>query len=649
MSLWSALQRTYDTIQNASGQVVLGKEFTVDTRKMLMPLFHIPLKTRLHIILDERGDLLDIETDNSDVTVIVPCTEKSMGRSGKDPAPHPLCDQLAYIDSKLDVIKHGKYVELLKSWKGKNVKLNAIYTYVTTHSVIDDAVEWGRYASQEGEGNNEGRKPKADAKTGVRFSVHTLSDEPDEVWLDHDLQQLWIDHLMHSKTAHGVDSLGEPFFQAAANYPKNIVGAAGNAKLVSSNDKVNFTYRGRFDTPQDAMLLDGSASQKVHSALKWLVGNNGRTIDKQTVVVWAIEDKPTQVLQPSVNTFDAIYGNDIIESQEPGDDVSKAKLSADTNYAKRFHEIVRGFRDAKRMAAHSKTIVVAILDAATTGRLSVTFYVELPENDYLESIAAWHESAAWPLTRFETKKGGDAAGKSKAISYIGAPSFVDITNCAYGPGEHNGASYTRFRKDTEKQLIEAMFSNGTLPRPIAASAFYHVLRPESYSSRTVWRHELEVACSIWKKSLNQNEPEKEQISMALDTTRRDRDYLYGRLLALADEFEDEILYRRNIDRPTSAVKLINNFAAKPYSTWGNICAQLAPYVQSAKGSRRFAYENDIDEVTDMFGDHEFEDNSALSPLFLLGYSAQRRALRQKFTKENESVNNDNNNENEQGE
>lgn len=654
MSLWSALLDTYDTIEAASGEVVENKDSSLNTKKMLPPLFHIPLKTRLHVIIDSHGELMGMELDSKDVSVIVPCTEQSMGRSGKDPAPHPLCDQIAYIDSKFDTKKHAQYVELLDSWKGHDPKLNAIYTYVTTHSVMDDAVEKGLFKQVEDQTADEAGRHRQnvqiDPKIGVRFSVHTLTDEPDEVWMDRSLQKRWIDHLIQKKTPQGFDALGEPFFQGASNFPKNIVGAAGNAKLISSNDKINFTYRGRFQSAKEAIRIDANTSQKVHAALKWLIGNNGRAVDKQTVVVWAVGDEPTQVVRPSVNTYDALHQfNNMVDKNEPADHVEEAKTATDTNYAKQFHRIVRGFSDSGKLSGHSKTMVVAIFDAATTGRLSVTYYIELSQHEYLESVASWHEEAAWPLTYFERVEGkGSEKSKSKVIPYIGAPSFLDIVNCAYGPGEHTGASYTNFRKNTEKQLIEAMFSNGVLPRPLAISAFYHVLRPESYGSLAAWRHDFEVACSIWKKTLNQYKPEKEQIPMALDMKRNDRDYLYGRLLAFADVLESAILYKRGVDRPTSAVKLLTNFAARPYSTWNNICSQLAPYLQSVKSARRFAYENSIDEVTDMFEGGQFEDNSALSPLFLLGYSSQRRALRNRFIKNNDSAVTGNEKENENG-
>ena len=95
---------------------------------------------------------------------------------------------------------------------------------------------------------------------------------------------------------------------------------------------------------------------------------------------------------------------------------------------------------------------------------------------------------------------------------------------------------------------------------------------------------------LWKKhyiddARKQNKQE-DTISMYLEPTRNDRDYLYGRLLALADRFENGVLYKQGISdtRPTNAVKLMSNFVAKPFTTWGTLWKQLMPYLKSANGA-----------------------------------------------------------------
>ena len=54
--------------------------------------------------------------------------------------------------------------------------------------------------------------------------------------------------------------------------------------------------------------------------------------------------------------------------------------------------------------------------------------------------------------------------------------------------------------------------------------------------------------------------------MALDTERRTRDYLYGRLLAYADNLERWSLSESE-ERPTNAARMMNRFADRPFSTW----------------------------------------------------------------------------------
>lgn len=87
--------------------------------------------------------------------------------------------------------------------------------------------------------------------------------------------------------------------------------------------------------------------------------------------------------------------------------------------------------------------------------------------------------------------------------------------------------------------------------------------------------------------------------MYLEPNRDDRDYLYGRLLALADNFEESVLRKQGVkDRPTNAIKLMSNFTAKPYTTWGTLWKQLTPYLKSANGGSWFC--NEVDDVMALF-------------------------------------------------
>lgn len=114
--------------------------------------------------------------------------------------------------------------------------------------------------------------------------------------------------------------------------------------------------------------------------------------------------------------------------------------------------------------------------------------------------------------------------------------------------------------------------------------------------------------------------------MALDPNRRTRDYLYGRLLALADSLEQWALNKANEDRPTTAARLMNRFAERPFSTWRTIELALSPYKARLGGVSK-KRQRLIDEVKDQFNPDDFTNDKPLSGEFLLGYSSQREYLR----------------------
>lgn len=236
------------------------------------------------------------------------------------------------------------------------------------------------------------------------------------------------------------------------------------------------------------------------------------------------------------------------------------------------------------------------------------------------------------------------AGVDIVVQYEGAPSFTDIINCACGTSDRSSKSYKRFAKDVKERLIECMFGGAQFPMSILNAACHKVTRPMGYDNIRVWRRDFEIACSLWKKhyidETRKQHRQEDVITMYLEPNRDDRDYLYGRLLALADNFEESVLRKQGVkDRPTNAIKLMSNFTAKPYTTWGTLWKQLMPYLKSANGGSWFR--NEVDDVMALFKEGDFEDNKALSPMFLLGYSCQRRASKRK-AQEISQKNNSNN-------
>lgn len=130
--------------------------------------------------------------------------------------------------------------------------------------------------------------------------------------------------------------------------------------------------------------------------------------------------------------------------------------------------------------------------------------------------------------------------------------------------------------------------------------------------------------------------------MALETSRTTRDYLYGRLLAIAEHIESRALYVASEKRDTTAAKLMQRFADRPYSTWRTIELSLVPYKTRLRAKRPIfinEMEKQLDEVVNLFEEQEFMDEGRLSGEFLLGYHCQRRALRPYDEKDDENSDN----------
>lgn len=120
--------------------------------------------------------------------------------------------------------------------------------------------------------------------------------------------------------------------------------------------------------------------------------------------------------------------------------------------------------------------------------------------------------------------------------------------------------------------------------------------------------------------------------MALELERTSRDYLYGRLLAIAEHIEERALFLSGEKRDTTAARLMQRFADRPASAWRSIELALVPYKTRLRNLRPaflHAMEKELDDVMAAFEGDGFISDSVLTSEFLLGYHCQRMALRPK--------------------
>lgn len=255
---------------------------------------------------------------------------------------------------------------------------------------------------------------------------------------------------------------------------------------------------------------------------------------------------------------------------------------------------------------NTEDVVVMALDAATPGRMAIRYYRELTGSEFLARIEAWHEECCWR----------QCFGKDRI--FFGAPAPRDIAETAYGRRLDEN-----LRKATAERLLPCIVDGMPLPRDLMESC---VRRASNRNGIELWEWEkaLGIACALYRYHM------KEDYAMTLERERTTRDYLYGRLLALAEHLEGRALYVGGEKRVTNAEKLMQRFADRPYSTWLILETGLTPYKVRLRAKRPgflHKIETDLDEVVNAFNPDDFTSDKRLTGEFLLGYHCQREALR----------------------
>jgi len=154
-----------------------------------------------------------------------------------------------------------------------------------------------------------------------------------------------------------------------------------------------------------------------------------------------------------------------------------------------------------------------------------------------------------------------------------------------------------------------------------------------------WHKALTIACALFRKYTFDNT--RKEYSMTLDPTNTNRDYLYGRLLAIADHLESKALRDEKGEqrRPTNAARMMQPFSQRPYRTWKQIHDALPPYFWRLKSRTASWYKDQISEICCKFVPDEFKSDDPLTGEYLLGYYCQWHEL-QKFRKASDTSNPD---------
>lgn len=593
MGLLQKAVETYDSHRDLVGMGLEGHQ-------TLAPIAHIITQADLEITLEIDGSFSSARLiDKSEAKIFIPATESSAGRSGKKPKNHPLCDYISYI-APYNKEKYAAYVQDLTAWTNSpysHPMLQPILTYVRGGTILSDLTQSGLIELDEkGIPKNE--------KCMIRWRVHGIGTPQDGCWEQPTLVKAFQDWYASQLSVRGqklcmITGTSAP---PASQHLKGVVASNGNAKLISANDSNNFTFRGRFTDDSQAVTVSYEASQKAHNALQWLAAEQGIsvTFGERTFLCWM--PKGIQICHAA-----GPFGH--------RDQV----ITVPSAYHLELKNTLDGMRS--QLPEGCSGVVVTAFDAATSGRLAVTYYNELQSSDYLQRLHDWDEHCCWFF-------GWD---KYKTKAAIQSPLLRQIVSCAFGTAVTEKGR-TLLKADDKmmgqqmQRLIACRVDRGRMPLDIMKALFYRASTPQSFQDIPVRETILATACAVIRKF--RYDVYKEECAMEFDPNKDDLSFQFGRLLAVMEKVERDT-YDGDETREPNAIRLQSIYCQRPLQTSRIIEEQLerAYFPRLKRPAIRAYYKNLIGEIMEKIYAYPKEKwNARLKETYLMGYYLQRKEL-----------------------
>lgn len=566
---------------------------------LMAPVGHIVTRADLEITLDPDGRFVDASAvDKSEPKIVIPATEGSAGRTNT-PCPHPLCEQIGYLIPENET-EYQMYVDQLAAWASSehtHPKLKAVLTYIQGRTLLADLLRCGLVKlDADGKPENE--------KLLVRWRI--LGEDIEACWLDQTLFDAFINYYTtccDRERKFCMVSGKEDIL--TDNHPRDIVSFMYRAKLISSNDKQNFTYRGRFNEKWQASSVSYEASQKAHNALRWLIQKENVHLGERTFLCWNPQGR--KVAMPM---------NPLMRLQKP--------TFKPTQYRDELKKTLEGKKAELKV---TDGVVIAAFDAATPGRLSLTYYNEFQGHDFLERLYDWDKSCCWPHRYFG----------------IETPTLRQIVNYAFG-SQRSEKKATKMETDDRvfrqqmQRLIACRVERAPIGADIVKALVNRASRLETYATRDSGAGQQEdiretllfTACAVIRKY--RYDRFEEEWSMALEPERKDRSYQFGRLLAVMEKVERDT-YETSEGREPNAIRMQSIFCQRPMYAANQLEKQLErAYFPRLKPGSRIWYKNLIGQIMENISAFPNEDwNKPLEDSYLMGYYLQRSAL---YTRKN---------------
>ena len=647
-------QRLYETYGN-----VLDNPLFADEENTLTPIGHTSQQVHIIVRIDGKGHFRGAEFIGKQ-SVILPATEDSAGRTSGRVA-HPLIDQIKYCAKDYPAYSEeegyfGLYEKTLSGWvqsPHSHPMAEAVYAYISKGTLVGDLVrEKLLYLNQEGklatvteEGQDipvfrvltpkkvNGISQRDQGNLMIAWQVEMPGENESRTWTSEDLQKSWTAYDASQMSKKGLCMVSGSDMFLANQHPRNIRRPGDGAKLISANDKSGFTFRGRFVEQDEACSVGYATSHMAHNALRWLITRQGYKNGDQVILAWTPKGRPVpqplnDLLSDDDEEMPDFSRDSTDDSNESEKTVSQPAIDHTRDLGQTFaQKLKRRLQGFDADIDENDTVAILGLDSATPGRLSVIFYMEQLWPEYRFALESWQNDMVWWIRR--TREADAPPGKKRKTEVFWketAPTPLEIALAAYGKRIDD-----QLKKNTVERLLPCIAGKRPVPFDLVTCCVSRACNRAGLDNWE-WEMTLGVACAMYKGYCARHPLEKQRRKhkMGLDETNTSRDYLYGRLLAVAERIESMALFLAGENRPTNAERLMQRFADLPYATWPQLYKAIRPYRQRLQQSRGGFIRNMdklMDEITNAFNPEEFMKPDRLSGEFLLGYHCQRQAFR----------------------
>lgn len=575
-------------------------------------------KIKYNVILNEQSEFISYELLNE--LCIVPTLPDAESRTSGI-VPYPLADQLKYfVPIEKDNKRYHAYITQLTEWTEQNdapESLRIIKRYIEKNRILQDLCgqDGFKIKFNKSQEKVDGKGP--DASSFICFSILNRNGTVDRVWEQTDVKNNW--------RKYNVDIVAEDTQLCYAEgkvmpviykHPK----IEGNAKLISGQDTdFPFQYKGLFTEDRSSMHISYEASTCAHNMLLWLLSKQGFRRYGMLFVAWnTTNGKPIEV--PIEDNYD--FGKNSLLTTSKDVPISIRNASIGNN------ELIANISEEQ--------ICILGMQAATNGRLSITYYQELDGNTYLSRLSQWYNTCQWLIWRCDTEKGiGEWGIHTPTPEQIGIAVLGQV-NANFAKQDSKGDKpASKLMCQMRSRLLSCIMDGSPLPFDFVRNAFDKAMLPMNFTnnkdewSEFKWRQNLAVACALIRKY--QYDCTHRLLPIDLDEKCTNRDYLFGRLLAIADVVEYRACKKKNAQ--TNAIKYIRQYVQMPNKTWLQIYQKLIPYFRKLEDNAKF-YQKLFSDVEMLFDESDRKSNKMLSFNMLLGYCAQHTKLFENTRKNN---------------